>query len=61
MAEKIAPIEQIPDTPDFSNNPDITVHPAQPEPLPRGADESSSWRAALRRRLEKIAGGGKGV
>lgn len=63
MAEKIASIEQIPDKPEFKKNfaeqTGITVHQTQPGPLPRGADESSSWLAALRERLAKIAGGGK--
>lgn len=65
MAEKIGFIEQIPDKPEFSKNlaeeTDITVHPTQPGPLPRGADESSSWLAALRERLAKIAGGRREV
>lgn len=63
MAEKIGSIEQIPDKPEFPKNlveeTGITVHETQPGSLPWGAGESSSWLAALRERLVKIARGRK--
>ena len=63
MVEKIGSIEQIPEQPEFPEKlveeTGITVHEVQPEPLPRGIDESSSWLVVLRERLAKIARGRK--
>ncbi|MFZ5932693.1 MAG: hypothetical protein ACOYT7_01275 [Patescibacteria group bacterium] len=58
-------IENIPEQPTFPKGlveeTGITVRETEPRPLPRGAEESASWLAALRERLAKIAHARKGV